>query len=319
MNDSISPAPAARHDLLILGDCNPDLVVRGHELSPRDGQVEQLVDAVDLTVGGSASITACAAARLGTETSLWSAVGADDFGDMMLRQLRERGVRTEGVRRDPQAQTAASVVLSDGPHRTTLTFPGVLPTLRASQVEPAALRTAAHLHVSSFFLLPGVQEDLADLLRLARAEGVSTSLDPGWDPHERWDGVDELLGLLDLVLPNEQEALLLTGERDARSAARALSRYGADVVVKLGAHGALVLAGGHETAVTAPAVEAVDTTGAGDTFAGALLAWRLLGEDLATGARAGCAAGALSTRHSGGVAGQPSGGEVERAMHGSER
>lgn len=302
--------------LLVVGDCNPDLVLRGGHLTPRFGQVEQLVDRAELTVGGSASITACGAARLGTRTYLAGLVGRDTFGEDLSRRVAERGVRTDWLQSVSGVETGLSVILSQGEGRAILTFRGGIAEFGATDVPPDALDAAAHLHVSSYYLQPTLQTGLADLLVAARRRGVSTSLDPGWDPAERWNGVSELLPLLDLILPNEQEARHLARTDDVQAAARQLHSGGCDVVVKLGARGALVHAEELRSTVPAPEVDVVDTTGAGDTFAAALLAWRLRGASLESSVRAGCTAGALSTRRDGGVEAQPDLDELERALAG---
>ena len=99
-----------RLDVLVVGDANPDLVLRG-DVRPRFGQAEQLLDAADLVLGGSAAITAAGCARLGLRTALLAAVGDDVFGAFVRERLAERGVelltpgrarrRADGLERDP--------------------------------------------------------------------------------------------------------------------------------------------------------------------------------------------------------------------------
>src|SRR6185369_2048150 len=97
--------------LLIVGDANPDLVLRG-DVVPRFGQAEQLLDAADLVLGGSAAITACGAARLGIPTRLIAAIGDDLYGRFVADTLAERGVTADLMVVD--AGTGLSVVLSAG-------------------------------------------------------------------------------------------------------------------------------------------------------------------------------------------------------------
>jgi sugar/nucleoside kinase (ribokinase family) len=115
------------------------------------------------------------------------------------------------------------------------------------------------------------------------------------------------LDAFDVLLPNAEEALRLAGRTDGDigAAARALAAHGPTVVVKLGADGALAIAGGDAIRVSGTPVEPVDSTGAGDSFAAGFLAARLNGADLAGALALGCACGALSTRRAGGTAGQP--------------
>lgn len=103
----------AELDLLVLGDCNPDLIVSG-DVVPEFGQAEKLVKDARLVVGGSGAIMACGAARLGLRTALASVVGDDPFGHLMLDALAERDVDTRGIVVDAHLRTGVSVILSSG-------------------------------------------------------------------------------------------------------------------------------------------------------------------------------------------------------------
>jgi sugar/nucleoside kinase (ribokinase family) len=144
------------------------------------------------------------------------------------------------------------------------------------------------------------------LLREAREAGASTSIDPNWDPGEQWDG--GLLEALDentLLFVNAEEAKRIARIGDVEEAARALSRSGAVVVVKLGADGALAVAGDRVVRSPAVEVEEVDAVGAGDTFVAGFLAGHLAGRPLEQSLRLATACGALSMRAAGGTAAQP--------------
>lgn len=281
-------------DLLVVGDVNADLVLRGGDLVPAFGQREQLVDHAELVLGGSGAIVAAGAARLGLRVAMAGCVGDDALGRAMLDALA--GVDVSAVRTG-SAPTGVSVGLARPGDRAVLTGLGALAELRAEHVPDALLAQARHVHVASPFLQPGL--DVAAVA--ARAAGT-TSLDPGWDPRERWDV--EWQGF-DVLLPNAQEAQRLAGEDAVEAAARRLAASGPLVVVKLGADGALAAGDGGVVRVRAPRVEPIDATGAGDSFDAGFLAARLAGEDLAGALALGCACGALSTRAAGGTAGQP--------------
>jgi ribokinase len=290
-------------DLLVVGDVNADLVLRGGDLVPSFGQREQLVDHAELVLGGSGAIVAAGAARLGLRVAMAGCVGDDALGRAMLEALA--GVDVSAVRTVAEP-TGVSVGLARPGDRAVLTALGALAEFRAEDVPDALLAEARHVHVASPFLQPGL--DVAAIA--ARAAGT-TSLDPGWDPHERWDL--EWDGF-DVLLPNAQEAQRLAGEDDVEAAGRRLAASGPLVVVKLGADGAL--ATGEEIVhVRAPQVDPVDATGAGDSFDAGFLAARLAGEDLAAALALACACGALSTRAAGGTAGQPTLDEA-RALRG---
>ncbi len=300
--------PDADLDLLVLGDCNPDLILRGDAVEPAFGQAERLVDEADLTIGGSGAIMACGAARLGLRTAIAGVVGDDEFGRFMVRALRERGVETAGLVVDPGARTGLSVILARDQDRAILTFTGAIAALQAGAIDPALLARARHVHVSSFFLQTALARGLGPVLAEVRRRGGTTSIDPNWDPSERWDGgLRELLGDIDVLLPNAVEAVRIAGGGDPHHAAQRLAALGPLVAVKLGADGALAArAGATPVSVRAPVVAAVrDAVGAGDSFDAGVLAALLDGQPLERALALGCACGALSTRAVGGTAGQP--------------
>lgn len=294
-------------DLLVVGDCNPDLVLRGGAVEPAFGQVERLVDEAELTIGGSAAIAACGAARLGLGTALVSVVGDDPFGRFMLDALAERDVDVSGVVVRTEARTGVTVVLVRGSDRAMLTALGTIDDLTPELVDRELLGTARHVHVSSYFLQAGLRPGLAELLREARQAGASTSIDPNWDPSEQWDGgLLDVLSEVTILFVNAEEAKRIARTSDAEDAARALSRDGAViVVVKLGADGALAVAGDRVLRAPAVAVEEVDAVGAGDSFDAGFLAAHLADRPLDESLRFATACGALSMRAAGGTAAQP--------------
>jgi sugar/nucleoside kinase (ribokinase family) len=301
--------PGADLDLLVLGDCNPDLILRGDGVEPAFGQAERLIDTADLTIGGSGAIMACGAARLGLRTAIVGVVGDDEFGHFMVRALGDRGVETGGLVVDPGARTGLSVILARDQDRAILTFPGAIAALEAGLVDPALLARARHVHVSSFFLQTALARGLGPVFAEVRRRGATTSVDPNWDPSERWDrGLRELLSDVDVLFPNAVEAVQIAGGGcDPSQAARRLAAFGPLVAVKLGADGALAArVGAAPVSVRAPVIDAVaDAVGAGDSFDAGVLAALLDGQPVERALALGCACGALSTRAVGGTAAQP--------------
>jgi sugar/nucleoside kinase (ribokinase family) len=300
-------------DLLVVGDLNADLVLRGGEIEPAFGQREQFVDHAELVLGGSGGIFAAGAAKLGLEVAMAGCVGDDALGAAMIDALEVVGVDTSAVIRTPEAPTGLSVALARPGDRAILTAAGALARLRAEDVPGELLARARHVHVTSPFLQDGLRPGLRALAEGARA----SSLDPGWDPREEWSVP---LDAFDVLLPNAEEALRLAGRSDGdiEAAAHDLAARGPTVVVKLGAEGAIAVAGGEMVRAAAGAVEPVDSTGAGDSFDAGFLRARLDGAGLADALALGCACGALSTRAAGGTAAQPTLDEA-RAMTDSSR
>ncbi len=113
----------------------------------------------------------------------------------------------------------------------------------------------SHLHVASYFLQTALQPGLPDLFRRAHGLGLTTSLDTNWDPDEKWKGVHELLPLTDVFLPNENEAIAISGSRTVGQALEKLGQEAGTVAMKRGGQGALACRG-TETACAASAAGA---------------------------------------------------------------
>lgn len=293
--------------VLVVGDANPDLVLRG-DVVPRFGQAEQLLAAAGLVLGGSAAIMACGLARLGVPTALSAVVGDDVFGHSTLAWLRDAGVATDAVLMRPGQATGVSVHLIVPDDRAILTLPGAIPSIDPDAVR-AAVRDIApqRVHVASPYLTPLLTAGLPALLREWQEAGIGSSLDPNWDPSGRWAALAPALPLVDVLLPNEAELAALTD---------AVGTITTHVVVKAGAAGGWSLdPQGTRTSAPGLAVDVVDTTGAGDTFDAGYIAALAHGIDAeAERLRWAAVAGSLSTRAAGGTAGQPTLGELHSAL-----
>ncbi|MEA3441829.1 MAG: carbohydrate kinase family protein [Chloroflexota bacterium] len=294
-----------QYDLIVAGEINPDLILTGRDLEPRFGQAETLVEDAVLTAGSSSVIFACGAARLGLNVAMVGVIGDDLFGAYMLDMMNSRNVDTSNVIIDPHQTTGMSVILNRVSDRAILTHLGAMNALRAEQVTDELLVQARHLHVASYFLQTNLQHGLPDLFQRARRLSLTTSLDTNWDPEEKWTGVGELLERTTVFLPNETEALSLTGAPTVEVAAKNLADHASIVTVKLGAEGGLAFDG--ESLHHAPVipVEVVDTVGAGDTFDAGFIYGFLKGWSLVRCLHLAVACSSLSTRTAGGIPGQP--------------
>ncbi|MER7574752.1 ribokinase [Streptomyces sp. NPDC126514] len=289
--------------IVVLGSTNMDLVTFV-EKAPQRG--ETVTGREFRTIpGGKGANQAVAAARAGATVSMIGAVGNDAFGTRLRTTLEQAGVDTGRLRTTEGDSGTAHIVVDDHGGNAIV-------------VIPAANGTVDHL-------TPGDEELIASadalLLQLeiplgavlagaltARAHGVRTILTPA--PAQPLP-VD-LLNATDLLLPNEHEVATLTGRTDPRTAALALLDEVPEVVVTLGAAGCLYTARDAEPlTVPAPEVTAVDTTGAGDTFAGTLAVALAEGRPMPDALAWAAAASALSVQRPGASESMPHRSEID--------
>jgi sugar/nucleoside kinase (ribokinase family) len=292
-------------NILIAGELNLDLILQNYRSFPALGR-EVLVDDVTLTMGSASAICACGLAQLGDAVAFAGKVGSDPWGELCKNKLADRGVDISRVIADPTLKTGITVSITSPTDRALVTYPGASTALRAEDFNAESFRGFKHLHISSFFIQQGLRPGIKQLLAVATKCGLTTSLDPGYDPDEKW-GRDllDVLSEVDIFLPNEVELEGVTGLRNHEEALRSVANGRTLTVVKLGTDGCMTLESGNILATPAFRVEPVDTTGAGDSFnAGFLHAW-LRRAPLPDAMRFAAACGALSTLSAGGTSAQP--------------
>jgi sugar/nucleoside kinase (ribokinase family) len=283
-----------------------DLVLRGREL-PRFGQVETLLDDYLLEIGGSANIFASQFCKLGGRAGLVGCVGADVLGSFLKAKLTTIGVDLRHVRDNPRIKTGVSTHLVHQGDRAILTYLGTADGVRPEDLGDELLAGTRHWHIASYFLLKQLRSRWPSFLREARRSQTTVSLDTNWDPEERWADVEELLPLVDIFLPNENEAVAITRMESADEAGQALSLLGPLVIIKCGARGAVAFRNGQEVAAVEPEsllLEPVDSTGAGDNFDAGFLRGYLLDRALEDCLRLGSRCAAASLGALGGIEGQ---------------
>ena len=297
--------------VLFAGELNVDLVLQNYHSFPQPGK-EVLVDDMSLTLGSASAICAAGLARLGTSVSFAGKVGCDPWGDLALERLRALDIDLKYVARDPAIKTGITVSITSAHDRALVTYLGSIAALRASDIPDAWFEGCRHLHVSSFYLQIGLRPGLRSLLARAHRAGLSTSIDPGFDPSGRWErDIVDTLEEVDFFFPNEVELEAVGGSSDPARALRAIENGRTHTIAKLGSKGCMTLSNGMPVEVPAFCVEPVDTTGAGDSFnAGFLHAW-LGGRGLIESMRFAAACGALSTLGLGGTGAQPSEADAE--------
>ncbi|MBT2471847.1 ribokinase [Streptomyces sp. ISL-66] len=289
--------------IAVLGSTNMDLVAYVPK-APRLGETVT-GRALRTAPGGKGANQAVAAARAGAEVVMIGAVGADEFGVRLRSALAAAGVDTAALRTVEGASGTAHITVDDEGGNSIIVIPGA--NAQVTGLEPG---DAARIGAAGALLLQlelPLEAVLAGALA-ARARGVRTILTPAPAQHLP----AELLAATDLLVPNEHEAAALTGLTDPHRAAAALLHDVPEVVVTLGAAGALYAARGREPlTVPAPHVRAVDTTAAGDTFVGALAVALGEGRPVAAALRWASAAAALSVQHPGAQDSMPARAEID--------
>lgn len=295
--------------VLVVGSVNIDYVVRTARL-PRAGET---VTGGEFSRhdGGKGANQAVAAVRLGARVAFIGAVGEDDNGRAAIESLRAEGVDVTGVATYQDATTGVALIVVDaGGENQIAVASGANGRLDSASVEAALGGRAldgrgaflANLEISDGALLAAA--------RIARRAGMLLIVNPA--PARPLS--PELLAMAPVLLPNEGEAEALSGHSDPARAARALSEQTkAPVVVTLGAVGALLVDGRSVVRVPAHRVKAVDATGAGDTFAGALAAHLAGGGSVSAAVRFASLAAALATTAAGARDGMPTLDDMRRA------
>jgi ribokinase len=275
--------------VVVLGDVMVDVVARlaGPVAPGSDSEAS-----VSFGGGGSAANVAAWLAFAGCPAVLVGRVGDDERGASAADALRAAGVDERLIVDGEQPTGTCVVLVSPGGERSMLPDPGANVALAPDDLPDDVLVPGDHLHVAGYSLVRSGPRAAA-LSAIARAveAGMTVSVDPS-SAALLSPSFLELLDGVGLLLPNAEEVAALTGSVDVAAALGALAARFPEVVVKLGAEGAVWTDGSEEVRVPAAAVPAsavVDTTGAGDAFAAGLLAARLRGAAPAEALAAGCA------------------------------
>ncbi|HSB78511.1 MAG TPA: sugar kinase [Candidatus Methylomirabilis sp.] len=261
-------------DVVAVGELNPDLILDGLPGPPILGR-EILASRATFTLGSSTALCAANLAALGLKVGIVGKVGDDPLGDFVIRALHDRRIETGRVVRDAAVGTGVTVSLAYPEDRAMLTYQGAMAHLLPGEVDLEYLASARHLHLSSLFLQRALQPGCLEIFRAVKERGLTISLDPGWDPEEKWDaGIAALYPWLGVLFVNQAEVCALAAEAEWQGAAAALANRVETLVVKRGPAGAVAFRRGRKWEHPGFPVEAVDPTGAGDAFnAGFLFGW----------------------------------------------
>ena len=292
--------------IVVLGSLNIDLVVTVPHL-PRPGETI-LGEQLGRYPGGKGANQAVAAARLGGEVAIVGRVGSDSFGPGLIQNLEANGVDAAGVEVDTAAATGAALIYVEASGQNMIAVaPGANARLDASDVQRAVARLQAGDVLLTQLEIPVPVVDQA--ARAARRADVRVLLNAA--PARRLDA--GLLSQLDALVVNEREAAALVDQGDPSHAASALHAAGARIaIVTLGPAGSIFCDNTGVHRVEPFRVTAIDSTGAGDAFMGALAAGIARGLDTETAVCFANAAGAAATTSLGAQAALPRPDDLRR-------
>ncbi len=288
----------SRFDVCVVGSANLDLVAVTSRL-PAPGETVLGSDYAEYA-GGKGLNQAIAAARAGASVAFVGAVGDDVAGSRLLDVMRTEGIDTEHVARVAAPTGRALIGVTDAGENSIIVVPGANAAVAMAQVSTSAMPAAKVVVVQLEVPLAVVAAALA----AARVGGAITVLNPA--PAQELDAT--VLAHCDIVMPNEHEAARLGGPM-------ALLGFGATaVLVTKGGEGAELYSAGGVVTFPAFAVDAIDTTGAGDACCGALCARLAAGDHIETAVRFAMAAGALATTRRGAVPSLPAAAAIRALL-----
>jgi sugar/nucleoside kinase (ribokinase family) len=301
----VSKELAKKWDVITVGDVFVDIVMSGFPVWPQQGE-EAFATELHQEIGGGAAITACGLAKLGLRVSVVAMVG-QSYGQWLIERLKAAGVETNWIRFHLTEPTGLTVAVSSTNDRAFFTYAGAnqfLKELLTDQRLHDELTRARHVH----FALPIDPDLLSELADLLHSASCTVSIDIGWQ--KTWLQNERSLRALskvDLFLPNEREAELMTGQQEPAAMLQSLATMGLRrVALKLGARGSMLLDEDEIIECPPHSVIPVDPTGAGDCFDAGFIYGFLREESPERCLRMASICGALSIEARGGVSGFPS-------------
>ncbi len=224
--------------------------------------------------GGSAANTIVATADFGGSAAFVGKVGNDEIGRFFVQEMRDLGITFEVHPAEAPTGTCAVLITADA-QRSLLTNLGAAVTLREEDIDQSLIAAAKYVYIEGYLLTGETTKAAAyRAIEYAKNNGTKvafTASDPFLVNTIREEIWDLVTGPVDLFFCNEQEAKSLTGKSDPIDCAAEIHRHAENVALTLGGKGSIVMHGGESFPIEGVAVEAIDTTGAGDMYAGAML------------------------------------------------
>lgn len=285
-------------DVTIIGTIVFDIFIPDVTKIPSKGQAIN-IDHFPYFTGGCGSNTAVVLARCGVKASLIGSIGDDLFGDYVINYLKQNGVDTSRISRSKNFQTSTSILLiSKKGERSYFHSPGSNKEIKINQFDLRTISNSKILHIGGANLLPSIDgKPMAKLLKFAKDQKVTTSVDLAWDTENLWlEKLKYSLPYIDILMGNRDELLNITKQKNNNDALKFLHNCGVKIVAcKLGSKGSIISKDLMKIKVPSFKVKSIDSTGAGDAFAGGLLSGLLTGKNLYDCGRIGNYFGSLAT------------------------
>ena len=291
-----------KFDVLVAGELNIDLILDKLDQFPVIGK-EIMAAEMIYTLGSSSAIFASNLSTIGVSVTYCGCIGTDKFGDKILDDLNAKKVNTQNVIRSKTSGTGITVALNFEQDRAMVTYAGAMNELKEEDITDEILSQSLHLHVSSVFLQPSLKPDLMRLFKRAKDLGMTTSLDPQWDPKEEWDcDWNSLLPLVDVFLPNIEELKNITKKKSQSDAIDSIKNIANIIVIKKGTEGATIIFRDEIFEQLAFINnDFADAIGAGDSFDAGFISSFLQKRPLKECAEFSAVCGAINTTQKGGT------------------
>lgn len=289
-------------DVLVVGELNVDIILDQIVSFPEIGK-EKIAKKLTITLGSSSAIFASNLSTLGTNVAFLGKIGTDNHAEIIKTSLQEKGVNTDLILETKDHKTGLTIVMNYNMDRANITYPGAMNYLLEPEITDKMLEQAKHMHLSSVFMQKGLKDSIVNLFKRAKKLGLTTSLDPQWDPAEKWDlDLENLLPLVDVFLPNAKEFQYITNTSSIAAGLEKVKEYANIMAIKDGEHGAHLWQNGQ--LITKPAylnAHVADCIGAGDSFNAGFISQFIKGKNLLDCLVYGNITGAINTTKRGGT------------------
>lgn len=299
-------------DVYVYGDVNIDIVIPGVEKFPEPGQEDE-IDTMETFVGGGAALFTLGIGKLGLHPVFQGEVGDDCYGEMIRKKFHESNVDDSLLGKSISRKTGISLSFTNEKDRSFLTYRGTNEKICMDAVDIEQVKVASHIHVTGYAGSINHDSYLKLLRRVKEETEATVSIDVGWDATGEWNrAIYDLFPYIDVLFMNETECVHYSGKRTAREAAEDFAKYCGLVVIKMGKQGSLAVKQGEFHQASSYKVEAIDTTGAGDSFNAGFIYGFLRGKSVADCLKYANGCGALCVTALGGNTGFPTEEQLKR-------